>query len=120
MLLEQTLDSVVELLCGCLEQSRSTRNLRFDASQVPEGIEAGRRLDAANAGGKAGLGKHLEEADVAGSIGVRPAAKLEGRPDREHADDLTVLLLENTDRAAALGLVHRQRFGRNLRVLEHA
>ena len=85
-----------------------------------ERVETRRRLDAAHASGKAGLGEHLEQPDVARAVGVGAPAELERRADGKHSDHVPVLLLEDADGAARLGLVHRKSFGRDLGVLEHA
>jgi hypothetical protein len=53
---------------------------------------------------------------VAASMRRTPAAQLDRVGDAQHAHDVAVLLFEDADRAALLGLGHRQHVGRDLGV----
>ena len=66
------------------------------------------RLDAANARGDGALGLDAENAGLGSVVEVGAAAELDGEVAHlHHADRLTVLLAEQGDGAALLGLLNR-------------
>jgi hypothetical protein len=67
----------------------------------------GHRLDAPDAGGDAGFGDDLEQADVATAADVHAAAEFLRRADGQHAHFVAVFLAEEHHRARPLRFLDR-------------
>ena len=77
-------------------------------------IQACDRFDTTDARSDRGFGYNFEQADVAGVLHVRTAAKLGGEiAGADHADNVAVFLAEQRHRAEFFRFVNRHFFGLN-------
>ena len=100
MLVLQRRDARGQLAGPRVERRRRLRQLVAIALERLQRLEAGDRLDAADAGRDAALGHDRKQADVAGRAHVRAAAQLHAEAgNRDDADLVAVLLAEERHRA---------------------